>query len=107
MIACVALTAPTTAAPTRVTGRAAERALDAALFAQAHETARLALDTQALVRTPEERAPMVIVRQPHGAYAVYSADAWAEPEHHDGIAWPVPTGDPVATVALDGTVHRH
>lgn len=102
MIACVAVTAPV---PNRATARAG-RATDDALFEQAIEASRVALDVQARVRAPHERVPMVIVRKPHGAYAVYSTDSWTEPQQRRSRRWRPPTGDPVATVALDGAVRR-
>lgn len=76
-------------------------ALDAAIA-----TARGALPIQREVAKPEYWTGLTIVRKPRdGHLAVYFDRAWVEPTERGFLPWPgPPIGEPVARVALDGTV---
>lgn len=78
-------------------------ALDEAAFARAVETARQHIPIVMEVVREEYRVGFTIVRQ-RDRYAVLSADAWDPPTTPGFLPWSPPIGEPVADVALDGTV---
>lgn len=78
-------------------------ALDQEAFDRAVETARQHIPIMKGVTREEFWVGFTIVRT-GDRYAVYDANAWERPATPGFLPWSAPTGEPVADVALDGTV---
>ena len=79
--------------------------LDEAAFDRAVETARQHIPIMKAVTREECWAGYTIVRY-LDRYRVYGADAWERPATPGFLPWSPPLGEPVADVALDGTVTK-
>lgn len=79
-----------------------------AQFERAVETARQNLPIKASIVAPEHLDGYKIVRRenPNGTttFHVFDEDAWEHPSENPLLPWSAPTGEVVATVAVDGTV---
>ena len=74
-------------------------------FAHAVQTARAGIPVQQQVVKAEFWSEYTIGVTPSGDFRVYQASAWERPTVTPMLPWRAPTGTPVATVRLDGTVH--
>lgn len=77
-------------------------------FERAVETARQDLSIKASIVAPEYLDGYKIVRRenPNGTttFHVFDEDAWERPFENPLLPWSAPTGEVVATVAVDGAV---
>ncbi|MEU1761263.1 hypothetical protein [Micromonospora sp. NPDC005652] len=79
---------------------------DDANFARAVELARRSMEIDRRIVREEFLTGHTIVRQPRhpDRYSVFPANAWERPVTPGFLPWSPPEGEPVADVALDGTV---
>lgn len=77
-------------------------------FERAVETARQNLSIKASIVAPKHLDGYKIVRRenPNGTttFHVFDEDAWERPSENPLLPWSAPTGEVVATVAVDGAV---
>ena len=77
-------------------------------FDRAVETARQGLPVKASIVAPEYMDGYKIVRRenPDGTttFHAFDEDAWENPAENPLLPWTAPTGEVVATVAVDGSL---